>query len=153
MEWERVREHFLFLARVPGEEEDCCSKAHLVPMILFCSTQAAAPKMQGRKHTVNTRHTNYTACGWWNGSLLWKLMAVWKADERRNMIGPVIIHRTCRIRRLRRPTWRKIASVYFNLPRVHVRVHDHVCTQLSLRVFDTSTLFSVIKATIVIPDR
>lgn len=41
---ERVREHFLFIAPVPGDEE-CYSKAHTVPMILFCNVQPTSKKM------------------------------------------------------------------------------------------------------------
>lgn len=57
-ECERVREHVLFIACVPGEEEDCCSKALIVPMILFCTAPAAAQKMTERKHTIKTRHVH-----------------------------------------------------------------------------------------------
>lgn len=54
MREDRVREHFLFIACVPREEENCCSKALMVPMILVCSAPAAAQKMKERKHAINT---------------------------------------------------------------------------------------------------
>lgn len=36
------------------EEENCYSKALMVPMILVCGAPAAAQKMKERKHTINT---------------------------------------------------------------------------------------------------
>lgn len=47
-----MRELFLFIAREPGEEEDCSSKAHSARTILFCGKQPAAPNMQEREENL-----------------------------------------------------------------------------------------------------
>lgn len=63
-EWERVSEHFLFIAHVPREEEDCCSKVLELHTILLCSAPAAAHKMKDWTRTINICHVNYIHCGW-----------------------------------------------------------------------------------------
>lgn len=60
----RVSEHFLFIARVPRLEEDCCLKAHSACLILFCSTRAAVVKMREQKEYMPFKLYTMWAVGW-----------------------------------------------------------------------------------------